>query len=227
MAQQAWRIEGLWSLHLYRYSADLSVAGQRAWIEPGHAGFTPPGAIAAYRFDGLSTHLYAHLEFPKDAETRDLPLVFPVGPKFGALWAQTEEAIGLFPTDRRRAEVRIWDVWLSVLDAAGSIAPDVPPSVRRALELIEQRLHEPLTVADIAKEVCLSHNHLTRLFRRTTGQTVIEAIQKRRMERARHLLRFTDLPVKQIATMVGIDDLQRFNKAVRRYLGDAPTRLRT
>jgi AraC-like DNA-binding protein len=224
--RQAWRMEGVWGVHLYRYGADLTVAGQRVRLEHGHAGFTPPGALAAYRFEGRSMHLFAHLEFPSEVELREMPLAFPVGGTFAGLWAQMEEAIGLFPTDPRHAEVKVWDVWLSVLDAARAEETPLPAPVRKAIEMIEQRLHEPLSVAQIADEVSLSHNHLTRQFRAATGQTVIAAIQQRRMERARYLLQRSTMPIKEVASMVGIDDLQRFNKTVRRLLGASPSDVR-
>ncbi|MGV3615568.1 MAG: helix-turn-helix domain-containing protein [Fimbriimonas sp.] len=223
---QGWIVDGLWGMHLYRYSADLIVGGEATRLEPGYAGFTPAGARAEYHFEETSVHVFAHLRFPVDAETRPLPLVFPVGPRFPALWAQMEEAVGFFPTDRRRAAVRAWDVLLTLLDAAAVDTPTLPIPVWRTLELIEQRMHEPLSVAELAHEVGLSHNHLTRLFRASTGQTVVEAIAHRRMERTRHLLQFSNMPVKEIAVQVGLPDLQHFNKAVRKHLGAAPTRLR-
>ena len=223
---QGWIVDGLWGMHLYRYNAALNVGSVPTRLEPGYAGFTPPGARAEYHFQGPSVHLFAHLRFPADAVTRSLPLVFPVGLRFPALWAQMEEAVGYFSTDRRRAEVRVWDVFLSVLEAAAVDMPTMPTPVWRALEIIEQRMHEPLSVAALAHEVGLSHNHLTRLFRASTGQTVVEAIARRRMERVRHLLQFSNMPVKEIAVQVGMPDLQHFNKAVRRHLGDSPTKVR-
>lgn len=223
---QGWIVDGLWGMHLYRYSAKLLVGGVATQLEPGFAGFTPPGARAEYHFQATSVHLFAHLRFPVDAATRPLPLVFPVGVRFPALWSQMEEAVGYFSTDRRRAEVRVWDVFLSLLDAAAVDAPTLPTPVWRALEIIEQRMHEPLGVAELARELGVSHNHLTRLFRAATGQTVVEAIARRRMERTRHLLQFSNMPVKEIAVQVGIPNLQHFNKAVRRHLGDAPTKVR-
>ncbi len=223
---QGWVVEGLWGMHLYRYSASLSVGEVAGSIEPGYAGFTPPGSRAEYRFRGTSTHVFAHLRFPGHAKAREVPMLFAVGPRFPVLWAQMEEAVGFFSADRRRAEVRVWDVFLTLLDLASVDQPSLPASVARALEIIERRLHEPLAVPDLAREVGLSHNHLTRLFRASTGQTVVEAIQRRRMERARHLLAFSTMPVKEVAVQVGLPDLQHFNKAVRKHFGVGPRGVR-
>jgi transcriptional regulator GlxA family with amidase domain len=92
--------------------------------------------------------------------------------------------------------------------------------------LVEARLTEPLTVPEIARTVGVSHNHLTRLFRAATGETVVGNIRARRMERARHFLRATTLSITAVAASVGIPDLQAFNKTCRRELGASPRGIR-
>lgn len=226
LPSQGWIIDGLWGMHLYRYHAGLSIGGHHSAIEPGYASFTPPGERAEYSFRERSVHVFTHFAFDIDAEVRPLPLVFPVGARFPHLWCQMEEVIGFFPTDRRRAEVRAWDVFLTLLDIAAQPHTDLPSPVWRTIERIEQRLHEPLSVVELAEEAGLSPNHLTRLFRAATGQTVVGTIQIRRMERARHLLQYSNMPIKQIANQVGIPDLHHFNKSVRHHLGSAPSMLR-
>jgi len=51
-------------------------------------------------------------------------------------------------------------------------------------------------------------------------------VRKCRLERAVHLLLYSDMPVKQVACDVGIPDLQLFNKTIRRTFGLAPRVLR-
>ena len=94
------------------------------------------------------------------------------------------------------------------------------------MDHIEARLAEPLSVPEIARRAGLSHNHLTRLFRMHTGDTVVAYIRRRRMARAEHLLRRSTMPIPAVAASVGIGDLQAFNKACRRVLGASPRSLR-
>jgi transcriptional regulator GlxA family with amidase domain len=82
-------------------------------------------------------------------------------------------------------------------------------------------------VSEIAREVGLSPGHLTRLFRAATGTTVIAALQEKRVARARHLLTYSDLPVKAVAAQVGMEDLNLFNKTMRRHCGASPRALRS
>jgi AraC family transcriptional regulator len=78
----------------------------------------------------------------------------------------------------------------------------------------------------VAAAAGVSHNHLTRLFGSHLGTTVVGYVRRRRLEEAEHLLRNSTMPVARIARMVGIPDLQAFNKACRREFGQAPRALR-
>ncbi|MDF9815002.1 transcriptional regulator GlxA family with amidase domain [Streptomyces sp. SPB162] len=106
-------------------------------------------------------------------------------------------------------------------------ASDGPhPAVAAAIAHIESHLADPLTVPGIARAAGVSHNHLTRLFRAATGDTVVAHIRRRRLERARHLLVESTLSIAAVAASVGIADLQAFNKACRRELGASPRAVR-
>ena len=134
----------------------------------------------------------------------------------------------MFPTQPLRAEVRMWDLlWTAVGEPTSSTQRQVHPAVTEIIRQIELRLHEPLLVESLAREVGVSHNHLTRLFRATMGQTVKGYMLERRMAKARHLLQKTSTPIKSIAYDVGFEDLHAFNKAVRHHMGKSPRALRT
>lgn len=223
--REAFVVEGLWGMHLYRYTADVLMDGVPMRIEPGYAGFTPPGARMDYRFETRSAHVFAHLRFPAEAVgTVELPYLFRVGSEFDTLWTRLEEIVPW--RDERRASARAWDVLLALAEAAMRPEEDAPSAVVQALAFIESHLGEAISAADVAREACVSHNHLCRLFRDHLGEAPMATIRRRRVERARHLLTHTTMSVKEIARQVGIDDLQRFNKTVRLETGRAPRSLR-
>lgn len=228
-AQQAFVVQGVWGVHLYRYTADARIAGHDLLIRPGWAGFTPPNVEAEYRFRGHSVHMFAHFEWPKQDDSMvEVPLLFPVGSDFAILWERMEEVSTLIYTDWLRAEVKLWDLILTLIEATRKSDSSVglPTAVSRALATIDQRLGEPVSVEEIAGEACVSPNHLARLFRAHLGTTVIGTIQERRVVRARHLLERSDIPIKEVAVQVGIPDLQHFNKTIRRHLGSSPSQVR-
>ncbi|MBC9711704.1 helix-turn-helix transcriptional regulator [Streptomyces sp. TRM66268-LWL] len=219
----------LWQFHLYDYTADLTVDGVGHVLRPGSVSLVPPGTPVRYRYRGRSEHLYVHLRLGTAGEARDVPTVQHAGAQTAALDGQLRQALAAWPGTRGRAVAEVWAALWRVAGLAPpqGRGPQVPhPAVAAAVALIEARLAQPLTVSGIAKDAGVSHNHLTRLFRTATGQTVVGYIRARRMERARHLLRASTLSIPAIAATVGVPDLQAFNKACRRELGASPRSIR-
>jgi len=187
----------------------------------------PADAALIYAFNGPSEHLFAHFELFPSASTWSVPALQETATQFSHLHRLFEEAVGMFPTQPLRAEVRLWDLlWSAVGEPSSPRQKSVHPAVTETIRQIELRLHEPLLVESLAREAGLSHNHLTRLFRAAMSQTVKGYMLERRMTKARHLLQKSSTPIKSIAYDVGFEDLHAFNKAVRRHFGRAPRALR-
>ncbi|MDD1059915.1 helix-turn-helix transcriptional regulator [Streptomyces cocklensis] len=224
----------LWQLHLYGYDADLTVAGTHHAIRPGRISLIPPGTRSRYAYRGRSEHLYVHLRMATTGIPRSVPVIQDAGPESAALKARLLQGLNAWPNTPARATAEVWAALWRVAELApprggsGPVDSGQPshPAVAAAAALIEARLAEPLTVPGIARTVGISHNHLTRLFRSATGETVVGYIRARRMERARHFLLATTMSIPAIAVSVGIPDLQAFNKACRHELGAAPRAVR-
>ncbi|MEY9871714.1 AraC family transcriptional regulator [Streptacidiphilus sp. MAP12-33] len=219
----------LWQLHLYDYEAELMVAGTRHAIRPGRVSLVPPGTPVRYRYQGRSQHVFVHFRLATAGAPREIPVIQDAGPELGPLAAQLRDALTAWPGNPARTTAAVWAaLWrVAELVPAHPGAPEsVHPVAAAAMALIEERLAEPLAVPEIAKALGVSHNHLTRLFRAATGETVVGYIRSRRMERAGHFLRATTMSIPAIAASVGCPDLQAFNKACRRELGAAPRAIR-
>lgn len=76
--------------------------------------------------------------------------------------------------------------------------------VKHALAYIESHLHEPLTIATLARETALSATTFKLLFRRTVGHSFYQHLTTLRLEFAGELLRETDLKVQEVAERVGL-----------------------
>jgi AraC-like DNA-binding protein len=220
----------VWCLHLYRYNGWMRVRGGEFPIRPGHVSLTPPHVELEHQFDAaVCVHISIHFALPADLHpSYAIPAMQDTGADFARLNTALEEAVGIFPFSPRRAEVRLWD---TLWHLTGRTQPTDPmallhPAVRQTLQAIELRLSEPLSMAALAAEADLSHSHLSRLFRAEVGSTIIGYLQRRRVERARHLLVYSSLPPRAIAAQVGIPDLHLFNKTLRRALGRSPRALR-
>ncbi|WFB34982.1 helix-turn-helix transcriptional regulator [Kiritimatiellota bacterium B12222] len=76
-------------------------------------------------------------------------------------------------------------------------------SVEHACQHIQQYAHHKLNLGAIAWQVQLSGEHLGRLFRKYRGITVMDYVKQVRMEKVKHLLETTSLPVVDIAKKTG------------------------
>ncbi|MCF6475969.1 helix-turn-helix domain-containing protein [Nonomuraea sp. MG754425] len=218
------RLPDLWQLHLYDYAAELVVEGTPHAIAPGHVSLIPPGAEAHFHYRGRSEHLYAHFRLPGGGDPRTVPVMRDAGDQAPGLGVALRQAVAAVPGTPARASAEVWSVLWRV--ASLPVAGSPHAVVAAAMERIEADLAAPFTVPAIARAAGVSHNHLTRLFRAHTGDTVVGYIRRRRMSRALHLLRESTQAIPAIAAAVGIPDLQAFNKACHRELGASPRALR-
>ena len=104
-----------------------------------------------------------------------------------------------------------------------------PRQMRQITECIEDLQGCTPTVSEIADLCGISTRHFTRLFRQTTGQSVLEFVNARRLERAQSYLADTALALKEIAWRLGFSDPSSFSRAFRKLAGETPQdyRLRT
>ncbi|CAA7600217.1 Homeodomain-like [Acididesulfobacillus acetoxydans] len=98
--------------------------------------------------------------------------------------------------------------------------------ITRAKEFLENHLGEDLTLSDIAKRQFLSPCYFSRLFKQSTGQTVMEFLTALRMAKGKELLEKTNQPVSQVAGTVGYSDPNYFSRVFKRHFGMAPSEYR-
>lgn len=82
------------------------------------------------------------------------------------------------------------------------------------------------TAAELARDCGLSKRHFFRLFRQTTGTSLVEYATSQRIARAKTLLRDDALVVKQIAHRCGFQTPAAFSAAFRRVTGMTPREYR-
>lgn len=223
------RLAEAWQVHLYRYRAELWIGDDRYAVEPGWASIVAPDVATRYRFIAPGPQLCAHFALPVgDSAKVRVPAAFDLAADAPRLWDAMDEALTWFDARPARTAARVWDVLWQLVDIGQhpQTDPGEHPAVAEARSLIERHLAAPLTVAEIARQSELSHNHLLRLFRRATGRSIAGYIRRRRADRALYLLRRSSMPIKSIAIEVGVPDLQQFNKLMRDIHGRSPRQLR-
>ncbi|GAB3765628.1 helix-turn-helix domain-containing protein [Microlunatus parietis] len=87
-------------------------------------------------------------------------------------------------------------------------------------------LARPLLVRDVAAVVHLSERHAERLFQSQTGESLMAALRRLRLERAARLLLESTNPVTEVARRSGYPEVRPFSTAFRRRYGQPPTLFR-
>jgi AraC family transcriptional regulator len=99
--------------------------------------------------------------------------------------------------------------------------------LQRATDYISANLREDLTLEKIAEVLSMSPYHFAHLFKQSAGLTPHRYVIQRRMERAKSLLRGTELSVTQIAHQVGYPNQSHFSMVFHRFTGQTPRRYRS
>ncbi|CAM5495329.1 AraC family transcriptional regulator OS=Lysinibacillus sphaericus OX=1421 GN=LS41612_16445 PE=4 SV=1 [Lysinibacillus sphaericus] len=99
-------------------------------------------------------------------------------------------------------------------------------SIQKAINYIEEHLHETITMEQIAQEVNASVFHFQRTFSILTDMSIADYIRRRRLTLAAQELINTDSKVIDIAYKYGYDSPEAFTKAFRKQHNVTPSEVR-
>ena len=94
--------------------------------------------------------------------------------------------------------------------------------VREVMHFIKNHLTEDIAVTDVAQALHLSPKQINRLLQKEFMLNCSEYIEKKKAERAKDLLAFTDMRLDEIATAIGYANSFSFSKFFKRVEGMPP-----
>ncbi len=192
--------------HLYR--ADQSDPWHYRWV--GFRG----NFDTFFRARGLSTRSPICRGLSPDVATKDL------------------ERIARSDTDTATRATAFWNLLASLVAGsphtrpADTTRPGPAGHVEAINRFIGTHFASPIRVADITAAVGLNRSHASRLFARSTGMSIGNALRNIRMEHALRLLE-RNLSVKEVAYSVGYRSYEQFLRAFRSSHGTTPSRHRS
>lgn len=100
--------------------------------------------------------------------------------------------------------------------------------IKRAVPYIEENYtKDSISLNEVASAVEVSANYFSTVFRQETGMTFTEYVTKKRMDKAKHLLRQTERPSGDIAAEVGFKDPHYFSFVFKKTQGCTPREYRS
>lgn len=99
-------------------------------------------------------------------------------------------------------------------------------SIVLTLEYISANIHSTILLSDLAKNVNLSENYLSRLFSKEMNIPIHEYINRLKIEKARNLLCYSDYSIIDIANYLAFSSQSHFITIFKKYEGITPNKYR-
>ena len=96
----------------------------------------------------------------------------------------------------------------------------------RSLDMIEEKIHEKLTVEVLAAGIHFSKYHYQRMFREAVGDSVMGYVARRKIALAAEELAGTRSTILELALKYGFDSHEGFTRSFKAYMGVTPAEYR-
>lgn len=95
-----------------------------------------------------------------------------------------------------------------------------------ALQFIDKNLTKNLTLERVADYMNISPHYFSKLFKSEVGQNFIDYVTEKKVERAKEMIRETDIPLNTIAFEMGFNEANYFSKVFKKITGKTPSQFR-
>lgn len=99
-------------------------------------------------------------------------------------------------------------------------------TVEQICAYLAANYQKKLSLSEVAAQFYLSPYYLSRLFRRVTGQSIVDYINGCRIEAAQRLLETTDLSISAVAEQTGFSTSAHFRRVFHDLMGEGPLQYR-
>ena len=99
-------------------------------------------------------------------------------------------------------------------------------TVEQICAYLAANYQQKFSLSEVAAKFYISPYYLSRLFRRVTGQSIVDYINGRRIEAAQKLLETTELSIGTVAEQTGFASAAHFRRVFRETMGTGPLQYR-
>ncbi len=99
--------------------------------------------------------------------------------------------------------------------------------LNNVLKYIQENISNNITIDQLAEIMHFHPNYFTKLFKKYMGIPPIQYINKIRLEKAKNLLKTSNMSIQQIASATGFCDIYHFSKTFKSYTGFSPSEYKT
>lgn len=227
----AYRI-GEWTRVTYLAAGEalLDFEGNEMRVGTGDLVVVPPNHPYVYRSEQVSHYHWFALAGKWVSLWGERPGILQLSPgsdvELAAGFVAIRETLILQPPGYPlKAIGRLYDLMARLeLLRSGSMqaSSNYPDAVRNAMVFLQENYTQSFSAAETAAHVHVSQSYLRELFEKWVGESPKRYHTRRRIERARRLLRDQRLPVKVVAMQVGFNDVSNFSRVFKQMTGSSP-----
>lgn len=153
--------------------------------------------------------------------TKEMPVMRQIKDVEKLFYIREQNIPKIMETERYRAKVHL-------LLSAFITEKEKPASVAdQAIEYLHNYYWKTeLTVEKMANDLMIERTYLFRLFKKTTGSSIMDYLSQLRMRRACTLLLETQMPIKSVACSVGYTDPLYFSRKFSLWMKCTPSQYR-
>lgn len=215
----------------------LTSGGQTVVASAGQVGFLNCHEPHEYHTIGNTEFVWLHLDGSNTTDFYRQSVQMHGGFVFDTPYAEQikdgiYEIVFAFRNEQPFSEVRLSQKLYGLItatvdtDKANGEQSAANETVDKAMRFIRARYMDPISLTDIAAHVNMSQFHFSRLFKKDCGYSPHEYLILTRLNRAKHLLKTTDLSIKVIAQRVGYRNVSSFTNTFTDRVGISPTLFR-
>ena len=101
----------------------------------------------------------------------------------------------------------------------GGLSPSAALYAKKIRAFVSEHICEKITVAETAEKTGLSVGYAQNVFKKATGESIIEYVNRRKIETAVEMLRANKLKLKELAHILGVDDPAYFSRLFKKVTG--------
>ena len=100
------------------------------------------------------------------------------------------------------------------------------PRIQEIISYIDGHYCDNITLQKISEKFYINSGYLSRMFKEETGESYVNYVTNKKMERAKSLLMNKDLSITDIANILSYKDINYFSSLFKKLVGMSPQKYR-
>ncbi len=118
------------------------------------------------------------------------------------------------------------NILLKIIEELRQKNENIPLKLKKAREYIRAHFQKNISLKSVAEYLNVSEAYISRLFTKEMGESFINYVTHLRIEKAKELLKNSDLSINEISERIGYYNQEHFSRVFKKHEGCSPNKYR-